>query len=213
MDLQRARTIAAMLLQSGAVKLSPEKPFTWSSGWKAPIYCDNRVTLSFPEIRTYIKNALASAVKQYFPQGQVIAGVATAGIPQGTLVADLLELPFIYVRTKPKEHGLENLIEGKVTAGANVVVIEDLISTGKSSLQVVQAIRQVGMCVSGLLAVFSYDFDIARQHFQQEGVRFEALCTYPILIEQAIEQNYISQEHMATLQQWRQSPQTWKALE
>ncbi|MCS7019930.1 MAG: orotate phosphoribosyltransferase [Cytophagales bacterium] len=212
MNLEIAKQVAALLLQAGAVKLSPYQPFTWASGWKSPIYCDNRLTLSYPAIRSYIKNALAQVAKHYFPEAEAIGGVATAGIPQGTLLADLLELPFLYIRPKPKEHGMENLIEGKILPQAKVLLVEDLISTGGSSLKAAQAVRDAGMQAYGMLAVFSYDFDIAREHFQRAQVPLQVLCTYPVLLQEAVAQNLVSQEEVAWLQQWRAAPDQWQAL-
>jgi orotate phosphoribosyltransferase len=209
MDSNVAKQVAALLLQAGAVKLSPHEPFTWASGWKSPIYCDNRLTLSFPTIRTYIKQALAKAAQTYFPQTQAIAGVATAGIPQGALLADLLNLPFLYVRPKPKDHGLGNLIEGKIIPDAKVLLVEDLISTGSSSLKAAQAVRSAGMLAYGMLAIFSYDFDIARQNFEQVGVPLHVLCTYSTLLIEAVAKDFIGEEDMASLQEWRKTPDKW----
>lgn len=211
MDSKVARQIALMLLEAGAVKLSPREPFTWASGWKSPIYCDNRLTLSFPNIRTFIKNALIHAARTHFPETEAIAGVATAGVPQGALLADALNLPFLYVRPKPKDHGLENLIEGKVIPGAKVLLVEDLISTGGSSLKAAQAIRNAGMNAYGMLATFSYDFDIARQNFAQANLPLHVLCTYPVLLAEAVAKNFITEQDMTSLQEWRKSPETWQA--
>lgn len=209
MQTNTAQQIAAFLIEAGAVKLNLQKPFTWASGWKSPVYCDNRLTLSFPHIRSRIKHALAEAARTYFPEAEAVAGVATAGIPQGVLVADLLDLPFLYVRPKPKEHGLENLIEGKIMPDAKVLLVEDLISTGGSSLKAAQAVRNAGMQVYGMLAVFSYDFETARENFAQAQVALHVLCTYPVLLEQALAQNLVSPEDMASLQAWRAAPERW----
>lgn len=202
--------IAGMLLEAGAVKLNPQHPFTWASGWKSPIYCDNRLTLSFPKIRSFIKLQLCHTIQNHFPEVQSIAGVATAGIPQGALVADNIELPFLYVRSKPKGHGMENLIEGKITSGQKVVVIEDLISTGGSSLQAVDALRNAGFDVLGMVAIFSYDFDVAAENFSRAKVRLKVLSNYNALLRKAIELNYIEKEDMGLLQSWRNSPSTWQ---
>lgn len=210
MDSTVAKQIAALLLEAGAVKLSPHEPFTWASGWKSPIYCDNRLTLSFPAIRTYIKQALADAARTHFPEAEAIAGVATAGVPQGALLADLLNLPFLYVRPKPKDHGLENLIEGKIIPHAKVLLVEDLISTGGSSLKAAQAVRSAGMQAYGMLATFSYDFDIARQNFEQANVPLHVLCTYPSLLIEAVAKDFIGEEDMASLQEWRKAPDEWQ---
>src|ERR1043166_4095050 len=160
-----ARQVASMLLDIGAIKLNHKNPFTWSSGWKSPVYCDNRLALSYPDIRKFVKDSLASSVKKNFPDVEYIAGVATAGIPQGALVADALGLPFVYVRPKPKEHGMGNLIEGKIDAGKKAVMIEDLISTGGSSLKAAQAMQEAGFKVIGMAAIFTYGFDVAEKSF------------------------------------------------
>ncbi len=204
-----ARQVAASLLEIGAIRLRPTDPFTWSSGWKSPIYCDNRLALSYPVVRTYIKNALAARIRAEFPGVQAIVGVATAGIPQGALVADVLELPFLYVRSKPKEHGMGNMIEGKVEAGQKVVVIEDLISTGGSSLKVVDALREVGAEVLGMAAIFTYGFAAADQNFQDKQVPLLTLSDYTHLLSVAVEKNSISETDKTSLSAWRQSPDTW----
>jgi orotate phosphoribosyltransferase len=204
------KQIARFLLETKAVKLSPDKPFKWSSGWNSPIYCDNRVTLSFPEARTFIKNALAEAIKANFPEVEAIAGVATAGIPQGALVADLLGLPFLYVRPKPKEHGMGNQIEGKIEAGQKVVLVEDLISTGGSSLKAADAIVAAGAEVTGMVAIFTYGFQVADDNFAQKEVRLVTLSNYDVLVEEAQKLNYIPAEAMASLQEWRRNPEIWR---
>ncbi|MBP6386369.1 MAG: orotate phosphoribosyltransferase [Pseudarcicella sp.] len=204
-----SQTVASMLLKVEAIKLNPDKPFTWASGWKSPIYCDNRVSLSDPEIRTEIKNGLATAVKVYFPDVEVIAGVATAGIPQGALVADWLELPFCYVRPEPKKHGMGNQIEGKIKAGQKVVLIEDLVSTGGSSLKAVDALRAAGIEVLGMVAIFTYGFEIAVQNFENAGLKFHTLSNYQTLIEEAVKNNYISESQLITLHEWRNDPANW----
>src|SRR5690606_18369258 len=206
---ETAEKVAKNLLQIKAIKLSPEKSFTWSSGWKSPIYCDNRLALSFPEVRTLIKNQLSEAVKQYFPGVEAIAGVATAGIPQGALVADLLSLPFLYVRSKPKGHGMENLIEGRVDAGQKVVVIEDLISTGGSSLSAVTALKKVGAEVLGMAAIFTYGFPVADQNFTEAGIPLVVLSDYSALLQHAQQKGTIKEEQLPILNAWRNNPQDW----
>ncbi len=208
-DSSVAEHIARMLLEIGAVKLNTHHPFTWASGWKSPIYCDGRITLSYPQVRSYVKQALADKVKKRFPEAEAVAGVATAGIPQGVLVADLLDLPFLYVRSNPKGHGMENLVEGEVIPGQQVIVIEDLVSTGGSSLKAVAALDLLGLEVSGLIAVFTYGFDQARQLFANAEVAFTSLCSYDILIKEAIDQQLISASDLTSLQAWRKSPETW----
>lgn len=203
------KQVAEKLLQIQAVKLSPAKPFTWASGWKSPIYCDNRTVLSFPYIRDFIKSELSNTVFESFPDAAVIAGVATAGIPHGALVADQLKLPFIYVRSKPKEHGMGNQIEGVLQPGQPVVVIEDLISTGKSSLEAVQAIRAAGGEVIGMVSIFNYGFDIAVKAFETAGVTYKSLSNYSALIELAVEKGLVSAAEQETLQAWRAAPDVW----
>ena len=204
-----SQKIASLLLETKAVKLSPAQPFKWSSGWNSPIYCDNRVTLSFPDARTFIKKSLAKAIKKHFPEAELIAGVATAGIPQGALVADALGLPFAYVRPKPKEHGMGNQIEGRIEKGQKVVVIEDLISTGGSSLKAVDALREAGIEVVGMVAIFTYGFKVADKNFSEKGVKLVTLGHYDSLIAQAIQQNYISAESLDSLKKWRRNPEKW----
>ena len=201
--------VAEFLLQIKAIKLQPNNPFTWASGWKSPIYCDNRITLSHPTIRTYIRQQLVQVIQETFGPVGCIAGVATAGIPQGVLVAQDLGLPFIYVRAKPKEHGTGNLIEGDVVTGKRVVVIEDLISTGKSSLQAVDALRDADYDVAGLAAIFSYGFDVAADNFKQANCPFVTLSNYNALIKYAGENQYISTGDVEVLKQWRENPAEW----
>src|SRR6201996_1985219 len=201
--------VAEFLLQIKAIKLQPDNPFTWASGWESPIYCDNRVTLSHPTIRTYIRQQLSLIIQEEFGAVGCIAGVATAGIPQGVLVAQELGLPFIYVRSKPKEHGTGSMIEGEVIPGQRVVVIEDLISTGKSSLQAVDALRDAGCEVAGLAAIFSYGFDIATENFKQANCKFFTLSNYSALLKYAEQNHYISVEDTEILRKWRISPSTW----
>lgn len=207
--MNTSRKVASFLLSTKAVKLSPEKPFQWSSGWNSPIYCDNRVTLSYPEARTFIKKTLAKAIKKHFPEAELIAGVATAGIPQGALVAEALGLPFAYVRPKPKEHGMGNQIEGRIEKGQKVVVIEDLISTGGSSLKAVDALRDAGIEVVGMAAIFTYGFKIADQNFADKQVPLITLSNYTTLIDEAIKQNYITAESVESLKKWRRKPEVW----
>ncbi|MDO3627668.1 orotate phosphoribosyltransferase [Mucilaginibacter sp. BT774] len=201
--------VAEFLLQIKAIKLQPDNPFTWASGWKSPIYCDNRVTLSHPTIRTYIRQKLVQVIQEEFGSAGCIAGVATAGIPQGVLVAQELGLPFIYVRSKPKDHGTGSMIEGEVIPGQRVVVIEDLISTGKSSLQAVQALRDAGCTVAGLAAIFSYGFDQATENFHEAKCKFYTLSNYNALLKYAEANSYISADESEILRKWRVSPSTW----
>jgi len=201
--------VAEFLLQIKAIKLQPDNPFTWASGWKSPIYCDNRVTLSHPTIRTYIRQKLSQIIQEEFGAVGCIAGVATAGIPQGVLVAQELGLPFIYVRSKPKDHGTGSMIEGEVIPGQRVVVIEDLISTGKSSLQAVEALKNAGCTVAGLAAIFSYGFDQATENFNEAKCKFYTLSNYNALLKYAEQNNYISSDESEILRKWRVSPSTW----
>ena len=201
--------IPKYLLQSKAIKLEPAKPFTWASGWKSPIYCDNRITLSFPYIRTAIRDAFAQRIKDLYPEVELIAGVATGAIAQGALVADILDLPFAYVRSAPKKHGTENLIEGVVKQKQKVVVIEDLISTGGSSLQAVEALRKAGAEVLGMLAIFTYGFPLAQENFQKNNVTLHTLTNYIELLDMALETGYIMDDQLDILKQWRKNPDTW----
>ncbi|MDH5396842.1 MAG: orotate phosphoribosyltransferase [Cyclobacteriaceae bacterium] len=201
--------IARDLLDAKAIKLSLDKPFQWSSGWHSPIYCDNRVTLSYPDIRRKIKDRLCDLVKKHFSSADAIAGVATAGIPQGALIADQLNLPFLYVRSKPKGHGMENLIEGRMEKGARIVVVEDLISTGGSSLKAIEALRNNGAEVLGLVAIFSYGFDLAAQNFKDSNVAIQYLSDYNYLLEEALKLNYIAEEQLESLESWRKDPAGW----
>lgn len=204
-----AAEVAKKLLEIQAIRLQPEKPFTWASGWKSPIYCDNRLSLSFPEVRTLIKECLTQAVQHFFPTVEAIAGVATAGIPQGALLANELSLPFLYVRSKPKGHGMENTIEGKVVPNQKVVVVEDLISTGGSSLKAVEDLRQAGFDVLGMVAIFSYGFDVADKNFSEAGVPLICLSNYDALLPQAVEKNYIDESTLNSLSDWRKNPSAW----
>lgn len=205
-----AGPVASKLLEIGAIKLNTEKPFTWASGWKSPIYCDNRLSLSFPHVRSYIKRCLAEAVRHYFPDVQAIAGVATAGIPQGALVAEELHLPFLYVRPKPKDHGLENLIEGKLEKGQRVLLIEDLISTGGSSLKAATALKEGGANVLGMVAIFTYGFETAEQNFSKDGIKLICLSDFPHLLEVALQNNFISPDQLTHIKAWRLDPANWK---
>ncbi len=203
------KAVAEKLLQINAIRLQPENPFTWASGWKSPIYCDNRKVLSFPFIRDFIKSELCNTIFQKYPDADMIAGVATAGIAWGAMVADQLKLPFIYVRPKPKEHGLGNQIEGFYETGMNVVVVEDLISTGKSSLQVVDVLKQEGMQVSGMVSIFNYGFTLAETAFNQANVEIISLSDYDTLIHTAIEKGFVDASHLEILSAWRSHPDTW----
>ncbi len=206
------KIVAEKLLEIGAVKLSPHEPFTWASGWKSPIYCDNRKVLSYPYIRDFIKSELCNVIFEQFPEADVIAGVATAGIAWGAMAADQLKLPFIYVRPKPKEHGLGNQIEGVLEADKKVIVVEDLISTGKSSLQVVDVLRKAGADVKGMVSIFNYGFDVANEAFKVAEVPFESLTNYASLIELAKEKSFISEETERLLLNWRSNPSEWRAV-
>lgn len=208
-EKQLARKIAKALTDIEAIKINPKNPFTWASGWRSPIYCDNRLSLSYPETRTLVKDGLAKMVKEKYPEAELIAGVATAGIPQGALVADALGLPFIYVRSKSKTHGLENRIEGKTQKGAKVVLVEDLISTGGSSLQAAEAIREADMEVLGMAAIFTYGFGISEENFKRHNIPLWHLSDYYTLIELMIENGSIAHEHQATLESWRSNPSQW----
>ena len=203
------KAVAEKLLQSNAIKLNPAQPFTWASGWKSPIYCDNRRVLSFPFIRDFVKSEMCNVIFQQFPDAELLAGVATAGIPWGAMAADQLKLPYIYVRPKPKEHGLGNQIEGYFEAGQKVVVIEDLISTGKSSLQVVDVIKAAGMEVMGMVSIFTYGFPVATENFEKAGVPYVSLTNYGTLIELAVEKGIVSPDQHDLLMEWRKNPSTW----
>lgn len=203
------KTIAQKLLQINAIKLSLNTPFTWASGWKSPIYCDNRKSLSFPYIREFIKSELCNEVFTIFPDAEIIAGVATAGIPWGAMVADQLKLPFIYVRSKPKDHGLGNQIEGYFEENKKVVLIEDLVSTGTSSLQAAEALINAQLKVEGMVSIFNYGFDIAKDSFKEKGIKLISLTDYPALVTLAIEQGYISAGDEKTLLNWRENPAEW----
>lgn len=203
------KAVAEKLLKIKAVKLQPNNPFTWASGWKSPFYCDNRKTLSYPMIRSLIKLEISRLVLELYPDVEVIAGVATGAIAQGALVADELGLPFIYVRPTPKDHGLENMIEGDLKANQKVVVIEDLISTGGSSLKAVEAIRNNGAEVLGMIAIFTYGFPEAEERFKKAEVKLTTLCNYEAVIAEAVATKYIAETDVDTLNEWRKSPSTW----
>ncbi|HZF64439.1 MAG TPA: orotate phosphoribosyltransferase [Chitinophagaceae bacterium] len=207
-----AMLTAEKLLQINAVQLNAKQPFTWASGWKSPIYCDNRKVLSYPYIRDYIKSELCNVVFEKFPNAAVIAGVATAGIAWGAMVADQLKLPFIYVRPKPKEHGLGNQIEGEHQEGQEVVVIEDLVSTGKSSLQVVDVLKAAGLQVLGMVSIFNYRFDTGREAFEKAGVHLISLTDYPNLLELAKTKGLVGEEQHEFLLNWRRDPANWKGV-
>ena len=209
-DIDIAKQVAKSLLQINAIILQPNNPFKWAAGWNSPIYCDNRKTLSYPEIRTFIRSSLSSAINNHYKGANVIAGVATAGIPHGALVAEELGLPFIYVRAKAKEHGKQNKIEGHFEEGQTVVLIEDLISSGKSSLEAVAALREAGMNVKGLVSIFTYGFEAASQNFKNANCDFISLCDYDNMLPQALETNYITSEELPLLKQWRKDPSIWK---
>lgn len=206
---QLAFEIAANLLDIEAIKLSPKKPFTWASGWKSPIYCDNRLSLSYPAVRSKIKTALGLAISNSFSGIDAIAGVATAGIPQGTLVADELGLPFLYVRSKSKGHGLQNMIEGKLEKGQKIVLVEDLVSTGGSSLTAAEALREAGANVAGMAAIFTYGFPIAEENMNKHGVKLISLCDYEHLLDYAQDERMFENEMLKTLKEWRNDPANW----
>ncbi len=206
------KAVAEKLLQINAIKLSPKEPFTWASGWKSPIYCDNRKVLSFPFIRDFIKSEMCNIVFEKFPEADLLAGVATAGIAWGAMAADQLKLPYIYVRPKPKEHGLGNQIEGFYEPKQKVVVIEDLISTGKSSLQVVDVLKSAGVEVIGMVSIFTYGFDVAKKAFEDYKLPYQSLTNYRTLISLAIEKKIVSREQEAILLNWQADPANWKGI-
>ncbi len=212
LDKDTAKKTAEFLLQIKAIKLQPSNPFTWASGWNSPIYCDNRITLSHHITRTYIREQLAYAITEHFGKPDVIAGVATGAIAHGILVAQALGLPFVYVRPEPKKHGRKNQIEGYIEKGQNVVVIEDLISTGGSSLKAVKAIQEAGCTVSGMAAIFTYGFQIAEDNFKKANCDLVTLSDYTSLVEQAIDTGYISEKEIDALKKWREAPNTWQGI-
>ncbi len=204
---------AEKLLKISAIKLQPDMPFVWASGWNSPIYTDNRHTLSYPDVRTFIKVQLARIILENFEDAQVVAGVATGAIAQGALVADTLNLPFVYVRSEPKDHGLENLIEGNIKPGQKVVIVEDLVSTGKSSLKAAQAVTDAGGEVIGMVAIFNYEFPVAAQAFKKAGIKLITISNYNAMIQAAVKARYIKQKDVETLQQWREDPEHWTPSE
>ena len=209
-DLDIAKQVAKSLLQINAIILDPKKPFKWAAGWNSPIYCDNRKTLSYPEIRNYIRQGLVAVIKNHYKGANVIAGVATAGIPHGVLVAEELGLPFIYVRAKAKEHGKQNQIEGYFEKGQSVILVEDLISSGKSSLEAASALKEVGMKLKGMVSIFTYGFDTASENFKNANCEYISLCDYNTLLPEAIKQKYIDKEDLTILKEWRENPSNWK---
>jgi len=208
-DKETARKVAELLLQIKAIKLQPNDPFTWASGWKSPIYCDNRIALSYPNVRTFIRQATVKLIDDKFGKADVIAGVATGAIAQAALVAQELGWPMVYVRPEPKKHGMQNLIEGVVEKGQSVIVIEDLISTAGSSIKAVDALRDAGCEVKGMISVFTYGFDIADKNIKKAKCTTYSLCDYDTLIDVALESRYISDKDVETLKQWRQKPEAW----
>jgi orotate phosphoribosyltransferase len=211
-DKATAKQTAKLLLQINAIKLQPSKPFTWASGWKSPIYCDNRIVLSFPPIRNYIRDTMAKQIEKQFGKPDVIAGVATGAIGIGILVAEYLGLPFIYVRPEAKSHGRQNQIEGFVESGQNVVVVEDLISTGKSSLNAVKALKEAGVNVKGMVAIFSYGFEVAYTNFKEENVTLRTLSNYENLLEEALDTKYITSKEQDILASWNANPSEWNGF-
>lgn len=207
-----AKIVAEKLLQVNAVRLNPENPFTWASGWKSPIYCDNRKLLSYPYVRDFIKSELCNLIFEKFPDAELLAGVATAGIPWGAMAADQLKLPFVYVRPKPKEHGLTNQIEGFYEAGQKAVVVEDLVSTGKSCLQVIEVLKEAGLEIAGMVSLFTYSFPQAMALFEKAGIRYYSLTNYPNLLELASEKGVIQAGQMEILLKWRDDPANWTGV-
>lgn len=210
-DKQTAKETAEVLLQVNAIKLSPNEPFTWASGWKSPIYCDNRIILSFPPIRNHIRETMAKEIEKMYGKPDAIAGVATGAIGIGVLVAEYLGLPFIYVRPEAKGHGRQNQIEGFIESGQSVVVVEDLISTGKSSLNAVKALKKADVRVKGMVAIFTYGFEVARENFKKDDIILNTLSNYENLLEQALDTKYISEKELKTLSEWNSNPSEWNA--
>ncbi len=210
LDIEIGKQVAKTLLQINAIILQTEKPFTWASGWKSPIYCDNRKILSFPESRTYIRQSLVSVIKKQYGNSNLIAGVATGAIAHGALVAEEMGLPFIYIRSSAKGHGKQSQIEGAYHEGQSVIVVEDLISSGKSSLEAVNALRKEGIDVKGLISIFTYGFDEASENFKKEDCEFVSLCDYATLLQEAVKQDYIKESNLEILEQWRENPSKWK---
>lgn len=205
-----AKKTAELLLQIKAIKLNPNKPFTWASGWKSPIYCDNRLTLSYPPVRVFIKEEISKIVELQYGKPDIIAGVATGAIAMGVLVAQQLGVPFVYVRPEPKKHGRQNQVEGHLEKGQNVVVIEDLISTGNSSLQAVEALKDAGAVIKGMVAIFTYGFDVATKNFKDKNIHLVTLSNYQYLLEQALDSNYINENELVALKEWSSNPSDWK---
>ena len=208
-DIEIGKQVAKTLLQINAIILQAENPFTWASGWKSPVYCDNRKILSFPESRTFIRQSLVSVIQKKYGSSNLIAGVATGAIAYGALVAEEMGLPFIYVRSKKKGHGKQNMIEGTYTSGQSVIVIEDLISSGKSSLEAVDALQDEGLNVKGLISIFTYGFDTATKNFKKADCEFISLCNYSTLLQEAVKQEYINKKDLETLEKWRENPSKW----
>ncbi len=203
------KLLAGKLLKVKAIKLQPDNPFTWASGWKSPFYCDNRKTLSFPDLRVFVKTELTRLIMENFPEAEAVAGVATGAIAQGALVADALNLPFAYVRSKPKDHGMENLIEGELAPGSKVIVVEDLISTGGSSLKAVAALRAAGYEVVGMVASYTYGFEVAKKAFDEAGVTLMTLTNYEAVLDVALQTGYIQESQVPVLHEWRDDPANW----
>ena len=208
-EQETSMALASFLLQIKAIKLNPANPFTWASGLKSPIYCDNRVTLSYPQVRTFIREGFVKMCLDKFGKPDVIAGVATGGIPQGALVAQELGLPFVYVRSEKKSHGMNNQVEGIINSGQSVVIIEDLVSTGKSSLNAVEALREKGAVIKGMLAIFTYGMDVAAENFKNNKCELFTLTNYNALVQKAAEENYIREDDLASLLEWKSNPQAW----
>ena len=208
-EQETSMALASFLLQIKAIKLNPANPFTWASGLKSPIYCDNRVTLSYPQVRTFIREGFVKMCLDKFGKPDVIAGVATGGIPQGALVAQELGLPFVYVRSEKKSHGMNNQVEGIINSGQSVVIIEDLVSTGKSSLNAVEALREKGAVIKGMLAIFTYGMEIATENFKNNKCELFTLTNYNALIQKAAEERYIREDDLASLLEWKNNPQAW----
>ena len=208
-DIEIGKQVAKTLLQINAIILEAENPFTWASGWKSPIYCDNRKILSFPESRTFIRQSLANVIQKKYGSSNLIAGVATGAIAHGALVAEEMGLPFIYVRSAKKGHGKQNMIEGAYTSGQSVIVIEDLISSGKSSLEAVETLREEGLNVKGVISIFTYGFDTATENFKKADCEFISLCNYSTLLQEAVKQEYINESDVEILEKWRENPSKW----
>ena len=208
-DIEIGKQVAKTLLQINAIILEAENPFTWASGWKSPIYCDNRKILSFPESRTFIRQSLANVIQKQYGSSNLIAGVATGAIAHGALVAEEMGLPFIYVRSAKKGHGKQNMIEGAYTSGQSVIVIEDLISSGKSSLEAVETLREEGLNVKGVISIFTYGFNAATENFKKADCEFISLCNYSTLLQEAVKQEYINESDVEILEKWRENPSKW----